>query len=247
MSARPRCSGHSDPGPPTTAPAGHEDHWLGVAALAFAAIALGYANQTADQRALPWLTTALDGSVPWLAVALGDRRLLWLTIALIATTAALVLPRIARIERLGAYPAAIVLAGGVAFQLYQLWSTPPDTYLVLRDPADYATFAYWLMPDLVIAGLFTAAGLFGPPLLRRAAVPPLLLTHFLLGAWLIGHAAQRQNDVFIFQQDSVAALLRGENPYALTFPDLYAAQGLPFYGPGLTADGHTTSASLTPR
>lgn len=240
MLARPRRAGRNAPGPPATAPAGHEDHWLGVAALALAAVALGYANQTAGARALPWLTTTLGGHVPWLATALEDRRFPWLTIALIAATAALALPRIARIELLGANPAALILAGGVAFQLYQLWITPPDSYLVLREAADYETFAYWLMPVLVIAGLFTALGLFGPPHLRRAAVPPLLLTHFLLGAWLIGHAAQGQNDVFIFQQDGAAALLRGENPYALTFPDLYGAEGLPFYGPGLTADGRTT-------
>ena len=227
------------PHPSNTVPA-RGDSWGMLLALVVATIALGYANQTYGERALPWRAAPLGDRAPWLLVVLGDRTFPWLTASVVACMLALTIPPIARIERQGAGPAVAILAGGVAFQLYQLWQTPPDTYLRLLDPGDYETFANGLAAGLLVVALLLVAGLGWPGRLPAVVVPLLLLTHFLLGAWLIGHAVQRQNDVFIFQQESVEALLRGENPYAITFPDLYADAELPFYGPGLTAGGRTT-------
>jgi len=214
--------------------------WSGVAALASAAVALGYANQTYGDRPLPRIVAVLGERWPWVPTLLGDRPFPWLTVAIVACVTAFVLPQIPTVERLREYPAALILAGGIAFQLVQLWLTPPRLYLVLRDPDDYETFARGLAVGLVVVALVTVVGMGRATRLRFVAMPVLLLTHFLLGAWLIGHAVQRQNDVFIFQQDGVAALLRGENPYALTFPDLYTGTDLPFYGPGLSTNGRTT-------
>src|SRR3954453_14440692 len=58
MPARPGYGRSGGPRPPSAAPVGGEDRGLGVAALALAAVALGYANQTAGQRTLPWLLAA---------------------------------------------------------------------------------------------------------------------------------------------------------------------------------------------
>lgn len=44
-------------------------------------------------------------------------------------------------------------------------------------------------------------------------------------------------DVVLFQSESSAALLRGINPFAITFPDLYGAKSAIFYGPGVSVDG----------
>lgn len=45
-------------------------------------------------------------------------------------------------------------------------------------------------------------------------------------------------DVVVFQQDGVDALLRGENPFALVFPDIYPPESsAAFYAPGLSVDG----------
>ncbi len=64
----------------------------------------------------------------------------------------------------------------------------------------------------------------------------LLIAIFLvLGAWVIRHSPDPQIDVFIFQRDSAAALLAGENPYRLTFPNIYGHGH--YYGPGLVVDG----------
>src|SRR6476620_11075158 len=79
-----RYSGRGVRRPPSIAPMGGEDRWFRVAALAITAVTLGYANQTYGQRELPWLAAALDGRVPWLVSALGDRPIPWLTAAILA-------------------------------------------------------------------------------------------------------------------------------------------------------------------
>jgi len=55
-------------------------------------------------------------------------------------------------------------------------------------------------------------------------------------------------DVFVFQQEGAAALLRGLNPYQLGFRDLYAASGetLRWYGPGIVHDGRVWAYPYPP-
>jgi hypothetical protein len=71
---------------------------------------------------------------------------------------------------------------------------------------------------------------------RWVLFPLLLCLHFLLGTYHLRKTPEPHIDVFVFQQEASAALLRGENPYAITFtnisgPDAYV------YGPGLTRNG----------
>ncbi len=129
MPSRPApTSRRAAPHPSNTVPA-RGDSWGMILALVVATIALGYANQTYGARALPWLAAPLGDRAPWLLVVLGDRTFPWLTASVVACMVALTIPPIARIERPGAGPTVALLAGGVAFQMYQLWQTPPDTYL----------------------------------------------------------------------------------------------------------------------
>jgi hypothetical protein len=66
--------------------------------------------------------------------------------------------------------------------------------------------------------------------------PLLLVAIFVvLAGWAIRHSPDPQIDVYIFQRDSAAALLAGENPYRLTFPNIYGHDR--YYGPGLVAGG----------
>jgi hypothetical protein len=44
-------------------------------------------------------------------------------------------------------------------------------------------------------------------------------------------------DVAIFQRDSSYALMRGQNPYTLTFPDVYGEKSPLLYGPGASVNG----------
>lgn len=62
-----------------------------------------------------------------------------------------------------------------------------------------------------------------------------LLTFVGIGGWLIAHRLPKI-DVFIFQHDACAALLRGQNPYTITFPNMYPDNS-PYYGAGLSVGG----------
>ena len=62
-----------------------------------------------------------------------------------------------------------------------------------------------------------------------------LLCFVGIGWWLIAHRVPAI-DVLIFQNDSCAALLRGANPYTLTFANIYPDDS-PFYGPGMSVNG----------
>jgi hypothetical protein len=109
---------------------------------------------------------------------------------------------------------------------------PPGIHLDVVGLAGRAPF----LVGLVGAGVLVGAVLRWPQ--RRVAWrTPLLIALFLaMGTWVIRHAPRPHIDVFIFQQDSIAALLSGQNPYRLTFPNIYG-EDLKYYGPGLSSGG----------
>ena len=184
---------------------------LAAPLLAVAALTLGAALQVSDGHFAP-------EAFPWLTVAL---------LASLLAVAAPLLPRRAIPDR----ALAALLGVGCLLQIAAFWMKPPGKYLAAEWTRDYAPF----FGGLLVAALLIAVGWWSPRPLRRWWFPALLLVHFLLGAWTIRQSPAPSIDVFIFQQESAAALLRGENPYGLTFPDIYDSK--PYYGPGLVADG----------
>lgn len=62
-----------------------------------------------------------------------------------------------------------------------------------------------------------------------------LLTFVGIGGWLIAHRLP-EIDVYLFQHDACAALLRGQNPYTITFPNMYPDSS-PYYGAGMSEHG----------
>lgn len=69
----------------------------------------------------------------------------------------------------------------------------------------------------------------------------IVVLHLLLGVWMVRSSPSPHIDVFVFQQLGGKALLSGDNPYAVTYPDIYAntaqAQDRDVYGTGLSKDG----------
>jgi hypothetical protein len=190
-----------------SAQAASRDHPLTAPLLTIAAITLGYTLQLSDGHFVP-------------------DALAWLAVALAACVAAVVAPAL-RAGRRQEWVLLALLGAGLAFQFFQLLQKPPGKYLVAAWPGDYRPFFLGLA---VAAGL-VGVGLWGVGSLRRAWFPLLLTAHFLLGVWVIGMSPQPRIDVFIFQQGGSAALLRGQNPYGLTFPDIYGNSA--YYGTGL--------------
>jgi len=188
-----------------------DDDAVSAVALAVSAAALGQAVQVAQgdlhPRAIGWLTLALVSCV---AAVLGSRR---------------------RMQALGSEPALIVAGVAIAVQLIQLATVPPGMYVQLTSPRGYVPF----LSGLMMAALLAGAGYSRSPALGAVRIPLLLAVHFLLGIWMIRATPNPYIDVYFFQRDSLNALLRGVDPYTITFPNIYG--DLPFYGPGVSVGG----------
>lgn len=119
-------------------------------------------------------------------------------------------------------------AAGLLLQCGWLLTELPGFY-VRADPGSLRQFQAGVV-GLSLLGL-AAIGK------RRVALVAcgLVAVHAALGAWVIQHSPDPAIDVHIFQKYAVAALWRGENPYSLTFPDIYNNGA--FYGEGLSVNG----------
>jgi len=100
---------------------------------------------------------------------------------------------------------------------------------------EYRTHAspfYWMIGGAIV---LSVPVLIGWRKLMRWTFPPLVVL-FLMTSSFIVRNSRPVIDVFIFQQDSTAALMNGQNPYAITFVDPYGGRS-PWYGPGLSVEG----------
>jgi hypothetical protein len=75
------------------------------------------------------------------------------------------------------------------------------------------------------------------PAFLRARFGLLLALAFAMGAAVIQRAPRPWIDVWYFQQLGSEALVAGENPYRIGYPDLYSSGSLPFNDPRLLRDG----------
>lgn len=207
---------------PTPKFPGPRDDPLAVAAFASAAIALGQALHVRDGEYWPaavrWLTATIVFTA--LGVFLRPRREP-------AWAARIVLP---------------VLLGGVLLQIVQLLTGPPSGRNPWSDDLAPGTSLLPFRLGIAIAGVLVLGLIPESVKLRRLALPLLLLTHFLLGVWLIRAAPDPHIDVYVFQQEGAGALLRGENPYTTTFPDIYRSKDgvRAVYGDDLTQGERVT-------
>src|SRR6476646_9450639 len=148
------------------------DRPLAAPLLTIAAVTLGYTLQLSDGHFVP-------------------EALAWLALALAACVAAVVAPALR--PRLRQEPILLGLLGaGLAFQFFQLARTPPGQYLVAAWPGDYLPFFLGVAVAAGLAGI----GIWGVGPLQRAWFPLLLVTHFLVGVWVIGMSPQPRIDVF---------------------------------------------------
>lgn len=189
-----------------------QERWSTVLFCAIAAFAVGQAVQVSNGNLHP-------------------EAIKWLTIACISTLIAVVAPTHWLLENTGERLTVLVLGLGVAYQFTQLFTAPPGIYLRVGGAVVGTDFYV----GLVVAAVLVGAGLSSKPWLGRLQLPLLLLVFCYLGRWLIKASPAPFIDVYVFQRDGVAALLQGNNPYALRYPDIYGNS--PFYGEGLSIGG----------
>ncbi len=182
---------------------------LGLAAICFA---IGQAVQASNGNLEP-------GAILWVAFAM--------VVGLVLMARGGVRPLA------GAWEQGLLLLAGVAvcWQFAQLFSTPPGIYLRLLNVQGLWTF----YAGLAVAAVLVGAGLSAVPWLGRWQPWLLVLAFLVVGRWLLQSSPNPHIDVFVFQRDGAAALLAGQNPYALRYPDIYGNS--PYYGPGLSING----------
>src|SRR5262249_53753381 len=103
----------------------------------------------------------------------------WLTAALIASTVGVVLHRAAPpVSRVSAGVWTALLAAGLAWQFYQLYTSKPGLYL--RDDASLTVFR----TGIVAQAVCIACGVLNIRPLRRFWFPGLLAASLFLGVWM---------------------------------------------------------------
>ncbi|WP_224364660.1 hypothetical protein [Hyalangium versicolor] len=125
----------------------------------------------------------------------------------------------------------LLLAGGLVVELHQWCMNHPGFYLQLNGPWPYAPFYWGLAAQALVVGALLASS----DRLRPWLVPLLLMVSFSVGVWLLRTSPSPFIDVFVFQAQGSEALLRGHNPYAMTFPNIYGHAH--FYGEGIVQNG----------
>ena len=221
---------------PVALPAGDRERaaprWLMAVLLTLAAVAVGYAIHLRDGE-YTWPGMFLLGAIHWVGLAI------------LLTFAAVVRAPGLRNPSRGETVALAVLAGAVALQFVHLFISPPGGWYPwsddLKDKTPHNLHLY--RAGLAVAAVLAAGLVFNLRAVRAVCVPLLLLVHLGLGVWMVRSSPQPEIDVFVFQQEGPAALLRGENPYAVTFEDIYQKRkdkgDRKVYGQGMAEAGRT--------
>jgi hypothetical protein len=176
-------------------------------AVAAAAIALGHALRYSNG-------------------ALHPAALQWLTVVIVLAMAALLAPPLPRIDRRVGGWLVLVVGMGLAFQMGSHLTDPPGVQL-RASAAGYARHHLWIALGAVVAG----GALSERPWSGRWSVPLLLGVHFVLGLWLLEASPNPNIDVTVWHREALQALGAGQNPYALTMPNIYGHTD--WYAPGL--------------
>lgn len=185
-----------------------EATWL-APATAIAAVVLGHALQVNNGNFAP-------------------DAILWLTVTLTLVVGAVAVRRSRRFLSLDTTVLPWLCSAGLLVQAAQLYTAPPG--YDLRQSDTLLTMFRWGPIALAALGLWLV---WGP----RRRVPWLVIALFLalhaaMGTTVLRDSTKNVIDVDVFHRQSIAALRAGENPYTLTFPDIYSHPE--FYGRGMS-------------
>ena len=204
-------------------------------------LAPGEAPVDADPEALEaarWLAPGCAAAAICLGVALQISNgflhpigLALVTLALSLTLAAVVIGRPAGWVRRDRGLVRWLATAGLLVHAGYLLSSVPGFYVQLD-----ANGLRLFQAGVVLLTVFGATAI-ARPSARHAAwlAVGLVAVHAALGVWVMRRSPDPAIDVHIFQKYAVAALRHGENPYSLTFPDIYGNSA--FYGEGLSVKG----------
>jgi hypothetical protein len=193
------------------------DAWLRAALLAAAAGTLGCSVHLLNGRLV-----LSESSAP----------AQWLLATVILTIVAVLapLPRVSR--SMGMTILSIVGFICLAANIAQLCQRSIADLNNIQSFADYSPFTI----SLGVFGLSVGVAFAASGIMRHIMVGVVLISFALLGTLILRNGPPWAVDVFVFQHDSLAALERGNDPYAINFPDVYEGKSA-WYGPGMSLNG----------
>ncbi len=180
---------------------------LALPCLALGVVALGRALQIFDGFYHP---TALK----WALAALG-----------LMAVGTLTLARPHSSSRSAPTVLLTVMAAGLLWQLAMLVGTMPGR--AVSPDANLDLFR----AGVAIEGAILALALLRHARIERCWFPALLLVHALLGIWLLRAAPEPEIDVIVVHREAIDALLTSEDPYRISFANIYGKDSALFYNP----------------
>ncbi len=180
---------------------------LALPCLALGAIALGRALQILDGFYHP---IALN----WALAAFG-----------LAAAGTLMLPAVPSTLRWSRPTVVTILALGIAWQVAMLFGSPPGR--AVSPSADLSLFR----SGIALEGALIAAAFLRHTRIRRLWFPALLAVHALVGVWMVRAAPDPGIDVVVVHREAINALLADEDPYRISFENIYGGDSGVYYNP----------------
>lgn len=163
--------------------------------------------------------------------AYSEDAIFWLVVALVAAWIGALAPSIDALDRFARSALPFVVFGALAAEVGDLVTKAPGIYVHPPPGVGMTPFMIGLGALVVVAA---SACVVQPPL-GRVHLAIMIAIFLWLGGWVLHNSPNPWIDVYVFQRDGSAALLHGQNPYDITFPNIYG-NGT-YYGPGMIANG----------
>jgi hypothetical protein len=157
--------------------------------------------------------------------------LLWLTVAFVGLTLCVATPASPLVRFLNSRQ-SVVFGAALTIQFVLLISRSPGATGGLADGSNWQPFRVGVM----LAAATVWSGLAATGRRYALALAALLAVYAVLGLWALRAAPDPGVDVCVFQRGAADALLRGDNPYAITFQDPYRDSDR-FFGPAVSERG----------
>ncbi len=150
----------------------------------------------------------------------------WMTAALMCSLLAVVLPKINWLETVANRHFGLLAGFGIGWEFYRQIITSPGAFV---DVTVFRAFLPFILL-MTVCALVAMSAVGGRSPLGVFAGPLLVIAFAMAGIWLVSVDSRPQIDVHIMHHDSTTALMRGENPYRLTFPNIYKEDPATLYG-----------------
>jgi hypothetical protein len=150
----------------------------------------------------------------------------WVTAALSLCAIGVLAHRRAESLRIADSLLIIVVAAGIGWQLWQLLTArSPGMYL--RGGASISLFK----AGVVLQGVLVALGVSRVRLFHRIWFVAFLVVSALIGTWLIHASPDPHIDVVTVHREAITALLQHQDPYRISFENIYGADSGFYYNP----------------